>query len=462
MKIYNSLTQKKEEFVPLNPPHVKMYACGITVSAEAHLGHFLQAMIFDIIRKYLEKKGFDVTYARNYTDIDDKIIAASNKLGVDSAIFAESMIKKIDKQMEELQVDQPNLWLKATKNVDNIINFVQKLIDSGHAYPTENGDVYFSVETFSGYGKLSNRNTKDALNGVRIDNDESKKSPLDFALWKSAKPGEPSWPSPWGNGRPGWHIECSAMNMAAFGEQIDIHGGGRDLIFPHHENEIAQTESLTGKPFAKYWVHNGLIKVNGQKMSKSLSNGITLGQLLESYHVETLKFAMLQTNYHNDINITPELLPEAQKHMEKFHHIISEVEEKFGKGQADLSSEIETNFNNAMDDDFNTARAIADLFGYFKKVQEKLSKGDKTAATDVATIKKVFGLLGLFVNPSSEFLAFKGKAEDIPENVKKLAAERWTAKQNRNWAEADALRAKIDELGFVVKDSKDGYEIIKK
>lgn len=464
MKIYNSLTQKKEEFIPLNPPQVKMYACGITVSAEAHLGHFLQAMIFDIIRKYLEKKGYNVTYARNYTDIDDKIIASANRLGVNSADYAESMIKKIDEQMDKLQVGQPNLWLKATKNVDNIINFVQKLIDSGHAYKTENGDVYFSVETFSGYGKLSNRNIKDALNGVRIDNDENKKSPLDFALWKSAKPGEPFWESPWGKGRPGWHIECSAMNMAAFGEQIDIHGGGRDLVFPHHENEIAQTESLTGKQFAKYWVHNGLIKVNGQKMSKSLSNGITLGELLDSYHVETLKFAMLQTNYHNDINITPEFFPEAQKHMERFHRLIAEVEEKFGKGQADLSSEIETNFNNAMDDDFNTARAIADLFGYFKNIQEKLSKNDKTAANDVATIKKVFGLLGLFVNSSKEFLEFKSKKEQqqIPAEVKKLAEERWSAKQNRDWATADSLRAKLDGLGYIIKDSKDGFEIAKK
>ena len=464
MKIYNSLTQKKEEFQPLNPPKVKMYACGITVSAEAHLGHFLQAMIFDIIRKYLEKKGFNVTYARNYTDIDDKIIASANRLGVDSASYAESMIKKIDEQMDKLQVGQPNLWLKATKNVNNIINFVNKLIESGHAYKTDNGDVYFSVETFSGYGKLSNRNTKDALNGVRIDNDANKKSPLDFALWKSAKPGEPFWESPWGKGRPGWHIECSAMNMAAFGEQIDIHGGGRDLVFPHHENEIAQTESLTGKPFAKYWVHNGLIKVNGQKMSKSLSNGITLGELLESYHVETLKFAMLQTNYHNDINITPEFFPEAQKHMEKFHRIISEVENKFGAGRANLKSEIEINFNSAMDDDFNTARAIADLFGYFKKIQEKLDKADKTAADDVATIKQVFGLLGLFINPSKEFLGFKGKNEQetIPAEIQTLAQERWAAKQNRDWTTADALRAKIDALGYIVKDSKDGYELVKK
>ena len=463
MKIYNSLSQKKEEFVPINPPEVKMYACGITVSGDAHLGHFLQAMIFDIIRKYLVKKGYKVTYARNYTDIDDKIIAASNKLGVDAGEYAENMIKKIDDRMEKLQVGQPDIWLKATCNIENIINFVQKLISSGHAYATPAGDVYFSVETFAGYGKLSNRKTKDALDGVRIDNDENKKSPLDFALWKSAKPGEPFWDSPWGKGRPGWHIECSAMNMAAFGDQIDIHGGGRDLIFPHHENEIAQTESLTGKPFAKYWIHNGLIKVNGQKMSKSLSNGITLDELLAAYHVEALKFAMLQTNYHNDINITPDFFPEAEKHMLRFHKIISEVEQKFGNGKY-VGGEIENNFNSAMDDDFNTARAIADLFGYFKTIQNKLMSNDKTAANDVATIKKVFGLLGLFVNPSSEYIAFceNKQKEDIPQNVKDFAQRRWEAKQNKDWASADALRKQIDDLGYLIKDSKDGYEIIKK
>lgn len=463
MKIYNSLSQKKEEFVPIDPPNVKMYACGITVSGDAHLGHFLQAMIFDIIRKYLKKCGYKVTYARNYTDIDDKIIAASNKLGVNAGEYAEAMIKKIDDRMEKLQVGQPDVWLKATCNIDNIISFVQKLIESGHAYATKTGDVYFSVETFAGYGKLSNRNTEDALNGVRIDNDENKKSPLDFALWKSAKPGEPFWDSPWGKGRPGWHIECSAMNMAAFGEQIDIHGGGRDLIFPHHENEIAQTEALTGKQFAKYWIHNGLIKVNGQKMSKSLSNGITLDELLAAYHVETLKFAMLQTNYHNDINITPEFFPEAEKHMLRFHKIILEVEQKFGKGKF-TGGEIENNFNSAMDDDFNTARAIADLFGYFKNIQTKFAANDKSAADDVATIKHVFGLLGLFVNPSDEVIKFyeNKQKSDIPQNVQNLAEERWVAKQNKDWAKADALRAELDQLGYTIKDSKEGYEITKK
>ncbi len=463
MKIYNTLTKKKEEFVPLNPPHVKMYACGITVSGEAHLGHFLQAMIFDIIRKYLEKIGFDVTYARNYTDIDDKIIAASNKLGVDSVEYAKNMIKKIDDRMAKLQVGQPNIWLKATENIDNIIAFVQKLINSGHAYSTENGDVYFSVDTFKGYGKLSNRKTEDALDGVRIDNEENKRSPLDFALWKSAKPGEPSWQSPWGKGRPGWHIECSAMNMKAFGDQIDIHGGGRDLVFPHHENEIAQTESITGKQFAKYWIHNGLIKVNGQKMSKSLSNGITLDELLNSYHVETLKFAMLQTNFHNDINITPDLLPEAQKHMAKFHGIIKEVEEKFGSGKP-IIFEIDNNFNSAMDDDFNTARAIADLFGYFKKIQTKIVSNDKSAADDVATIKKTFGLLGLFVNPSKEFLEFGQsiKENNIPEDIIKLAEQRKIAKQEKNYSKADEIRNKILELGYIIKDTPSGFEIEKK
>lgn len=458
MKIYNSLTHKKEEFVPLDAPKVKMYACGITVSGDAHLGHFLQAMIFDIIRKYLEKKGFDVTYARNYTDIDDKIIATANKLGIDANEYAKSMIEKIDDRMKKLQVDSPNIWLKATCNIDNIIEFVQTLVSKGHAYATPSGDVYFSVESFPGYGKLSNRNLEDARNGVRIDNDEQKKNPLDFALWKSAKPGEPSWQSPWGEGRPGWHIECSAMNRAAFGDQIDIHGGGRDLIFPHHENEIAQTEAITGKQFAKYWVHNGLIKVNGQKMSKSLSNGITLDELLADYHVETLKFALLQNSYRNDVNITPDFFPEAQKHMTKFHSIVFEVEKQFGKGEANVES-IDNQFQKAMDDDFNTARALADLFGHFKTIQQKLATGDKTAANDVAQIKTTFGLLGLFVNDSKEFLDFGKQKNEIPQEVQQLAQKRWEAKQNRDWATADSLRTQIDALGYVVKDSKEGFEI---
>ena len=276
LKITNTLTKNKEDFIPLLEKEVKMYACGITVSGEAHIGHAIQAITFDIIRKYLEKKGYKVTYARNYTDVDDKIIANANKLNMDAMEFANKNIAIIDESMERLGVDKATLELKATENIDNIIEFVSKLIDKGYAYATEAGDVYFAVDKYAPYGKLSRRKLEDAYSGVRIDSEENKINPLDFALWKSAKPGEIFWKSPWGDGRPGWHIECSAMNYYHLGDEIDIHGGGRDLIFPHHENEIAQTEALTGKPFAKYWLHNGLVKVNGQKMSKSLGNSIFL------------------------------------------------------------------------------------------------------------------------------------------------------------------------------------------
>ena len=318
MRVYNTLTRRKEEFKPLEDGKVKMYACGITVSGEAHIGHGYQALIYDIMRKYLEKKGFKVTYARNYTDVDDKIIAKSKETGIPADVYAAKMIENIDKIMADFDVDEPTLWLKATENIGNIIDFIQKLIESGHAYAAKNGDVYFDVSSFKKYGCLSNRSVEDMLDGVRVENGEEKKSPADFALWKSAKAGEISWQSPWGEGRPGWHIECSAMNRTAFGEQIDIHGGGRDLIFPHHENEIAQTESLTGKQFAKYWTHNGLIKVNGQKMSKSLGNSLLLEDLLKKYTNEAVKFALLQNNYRNDINITDELFPEAERHLTEF------------------------------------------------------------------------------------------------------------------------------------------------
>ncbi|MCH5149003.1 MAG: cysteine--tRNA ligase, partial [Clostridiales bacterium] len=247
LKIYNTLTRRKEEFSPLEEGKVKMYACGITVSGEAHIGHGYQALIYDIMRKYFEKKGYDVTYARNYTDVDDKIIAKSRETGIPADVYAEKMIEKIDKVMAEMDIDEPTLWLKATQNIDTIIGFIEKLIANGHAYAANNGDVYFDVSSFKRYGCLSNRSVEDMLDGVRIENGEEKRSPADFALWKAAKEGEIRWHSPWGEGRPGWHIECSAMNMAAFGDQIDLHGGGRDLVFPHHENEIAQTESLTGK-----------------------------------------------------------------------------------------------------------------------------------------------------------------------------------------------------------------------
>ncbi len=463
MKIYNTLTGKKQEFVPMDKDNVKMYACGITVSGEAHIGHAYQAHIYDIIRKFLEKLGYKVTYARNYTDVDDKIIAKSNETGIPANVYAEEMIKNIDTQMARLKVGEPSLWLKATLAIEDIIEFVSELIKKGHAYPTEKGDVYFAVESFPAYGQLSNRNLEDAMNGVRVDNDDLKKNPLDFALWKSAKEGEPSWHSPWGEGRPGWHIECSTMNKKAFGEQIDIHGGGRDLIFPHHENEIAQTEALTGKQFAKYWIHNGLIKVNGQKMSKSLGNSLLLKDLLDKYSSETVKFALLQTNYRGDINVTDNLFPDAEKHLVDFYKVYLLAEES-GVEIIGEDENIDKEFDLAMSDDFNTALAISNLYGYFKTIKAKIGAGDKSSGASLNQIKKTYALIGLLQEDAKEFVSTYGKEKEeaIPQNVIDIAEQRLNARKNKDWAKSDELRNAILELGYVIKDSKDGYSLEKK
>lgn len=461
MKIYNSLTRRKEEFVPIEEGKVKMYACGITVSGEAHIGHAFQAMLYDIFRKFLEKQGYKVTYARNYTDVDDKIIARSKETGIPADKYAEMMIKKIDHVMREFDVDDPTLWLKATENIGNIISFVQALISSGHAYAADNGDVYFDVDTFPAYGQLSGRDKEDALDGVRVENDDAKRHPYDFALWKAAKPGEICWDSPWGKGRPGWHIECSAMNRAAFGDQIDIHGGGRDLIFPHHENEIAQSEALTGKRFAKVWTHNGLIKVNGQKMSKSLGNSLLLEDLLKQYSNEAVKFALLSTGYRGDINITDSLFPEAEAHLRRFYELIARAEEAFPDEKGGEES-IDKRFDEAMSDDFNTALALSDLFGYFKEVSRLLAERDPRARRIVNQIRATYSLLGLFKKDAKQYLAAYGeKQEEVPEEVKAVAEERKAARANKDWAKSDELREKLKALGYAVKDSKEGYTLTK-
>ena len=461
MKIYNSLTRTKEEFKPLKDGEVKMYACGITVSGEAHIGHAIQAMVFDIIRKYLEKKGYKVTYARNYTDVDDKIIANALKLGVNPLDFAKANIIKIDEEMDKLGVEKATLTLKATETIPQIIEFISKLIEKGYAYTTKEGDVYYDVEKFKGYGKLSNRNLEDAKNGVRVELLENKHSPLDFALWKSAKPEEIYWESPWGKGRPGWHIECSAMNYYNLGEQIDIHGGGRDLIFPHHENEIAQTEALTGKQFAKYWIHKVIVKIKGQKMSKSLGNGITLKDLLNKYDNEVIRFALLQTNYKNDINIVDGLFDEAEKQLYNFYVTIKNVEKTYKSDK--VNSNIDKEFNECMDDDFNTSKAISNLFGYFKQINNKLKNDDETCIEDVNAIKQTYSLLGLFKHNADDFICEIDNKNNskIPDEVINLAQERWLAKQSKDFSKADELRNKITELGYTIKDSKEGYNIIK-
>ena len=301
------------------------------------------------------------------------------------------------------------------------------------------------------------------MNGVRVDNYESKQNPLDFALWKSAKEGEPSWPSPWGEGRPGWHIECSTMNRKTFGDQIDIHGGGRDLIFPHHENEIAQTEALTGKPFVNYWIHNGLIKVNGQKMSKSLGNSLLLKDLMDKYSAETVKFALLQTNYRGDINVTDNLFPDAEKHLVDFYKVYKLAEDKGIKIEGEFK-QIDDEFNSAMSDDFNTALAISNLFGYFKKAKAKINEGDAIGGQMLSQIKKTYDLLGFFREDASAFIKAYAKAEkiEVPSEIEAIAQERLVARQNKDWAKSDELRDLLAQKGYEIKDSKDGYTLSKK
>lgn len=459
VKIYNSLTRRKETFQPLEQGKVKMYACGITVSGEAHIGHAFQALIYDVFRKFLEKQGYEVSYARNYTDVDDKIIARSKETGIPADKYAQKMIENIDRVMARAEIDEPTLWLKATENIGNIISFIRELIEKGHAYEV-NGNVFFDVDSFPAYGALSGRSKEDMLDGVRVENDGSKKNPYDFALWKAAKEGEIQWDSPWGKGRPGWHIECSAMNRAAFGDQIDLHGGGRDLVFPHHENEIAQSEALTGKRFAKYWTHNGLIKVNGQKMSKSLGNSLLLGDLLDRYSPDAIKFALLSSNYRGDLNITDTLFSEAEEHLARFYAVIRKAEQTFPAEQG-KAAEIDERFDADMSDDFNTALALSDLFGYFKEIAKLIDSGDPLARRMTNQVKETYSLLGLFKKSPEEYLARYADREEAPEEVKLLADERRKARAEKNWAKSDELRDRIKALGYSVKDTKDGYELAK-
>ena len=468
LKVYNVLTRTKQDFVPLNPGVVNMYACGITVSGDAHIGHAYQSVVFDVITRYLRYLGYDVKYVRNYTDVDDKIIANAARAGVDPIKFAEKYMAQTDIEMEALGNAHPTIMARATKCIDDIINFVQKLIDSGHAYVSEFGDVYFRLSSFPEYGKLSHIQVDKNDTGVRKDTEPGKQNDLDFALWKSAKPGEIAWKSPWGMGRPGWHIECSAMNLKYLGEQIDIHGGGRDLVFPHHENEIAQSESLTGKQFAKYWIHCGLVKINGQKMSKSLGNGILLKDVLAKYDADTIRFALLRNTYSADIDITDSLLPESRKHIYKMYsgfaalngRDFSDADQNETNAKID---EIKNEFEHAMNDNFNTLEVIAAAFGWFGFINTELAK--KSTKYDLRRIAdkivELFGVLNILQqNPveyieknKNDILAKSGLTVD---DIEKSINERLVAKQNKDWATADAVRAKLLDKGIVLNDTPNG------
>jgi cysteinyl-tRNA synthetase len=437
MKIYNTLTRNKEEFRPIDPDKVSMYVCGVTVYDLCHLGHARAYIVFDMIRKYLEYKNFKVNYIQNFTDIDDKIIRKATELKSDYKTISEKNIAEYFQDFDALGIKRANLYPKATEAIPGMIELIQTLIEKKHAYAI-NGDVYFEVQTFPGYGKLSGRKFEDNEAGARIAVDDHKKNPLDFALWKKAKPEEPSWDSPWGKGRPGWHIECSVMSMKNLGESYDIHGGGQDLIFPHHENEIAQSEAATGKPYVKYWMHNGFVNINNEKMSKSLGNFFTIRDILKKYEPEVLRFYILSTHYRSPINFSDDQLEEAKKRLEYLYHALHGN----SSGKTTPLDNYEKEFLEYMDDDFNSAGAIGVLFTLATFANKEKS------STAAALLKKLGGILGLLQQAE--------KKQDVPTDVQELVAKRLEAKKNKDFAMADTLRAEILAKGYEVKDTPQG------
>jgi cysteinyl-tRNA synthetase len=461
--VYNVLTRKKEEFIPQEANKVKMYACGITVSDNAHIGHAYQAIVFDMIKKYLEYKGYDVTYVRNYTDVDDKIILKARELGIKPLDYANNLINKIDEALLKLGVDKPTIQARATECINDMIDFIQQLINKGHAYVTEYGDVYFSVNSFDKYGEFSNRIISESLVGVRKEIEPGKKDDKDFALWKNAKNDEIFWDSPWGAGRPGWHIECSAMSMKYLGETLDIHGGGKDLLFPHHENEIAQSEALTNKQFSKYWMHNGLVKINGQKMSKSLGNSILLDDLLKNYNSDVIRITLLQNNYRSDINVIDGMFEQNEDKVYQFYKMFNTIDNLMVDNKEEDEKQIKEEFENVMDNDFNSSSALALLFGYFNEMNKMLD--NKNNYQQLKNMKKViidtYKVLGILQqNPKQVIEDIKNKylakANISEQEIISLIEKRKESKLVKDFDTADKIRGQLNDKGIIISDNRDG------
>ena len=460
MQIYNTMTRKKEELVPLREGQISMYVCGPTVYDYIHIGNARPLIVFDTMRRYLESRGYKVTYVQNFTDIDDKLIRRANTENTTVSALAERFIKEYYTDADSLGIIRSTVNPRATEHIDDIIALVQTLIDKGHAYPVDNGDVYFSVRSYPGYGKLKGQDINDMENGVRIDPNDIKHDPLDFALWKGAKPGEPSWPSPWGEGRPGWHIECSAMSMRILGPTFDIHGGGQDLIFPHHENEIAQSEAATGKPFAHYWMHNGYLNIDNQKMSKSLGNFFRVRDITKEYDPEALRMFMLGANYRNPLNFSRELMDQAVTSLTRLRTAKQRLNETpvdesvVTPGLAVTLQGFRDRFNEAMDDDLNTADALGVLFDAARFVN--IFASEPRSSADIEAVKKSYadlsGILGLLQ---------KDAAEAFPPEALQLLDERTAARKAKDWAKADAIRTALKEMGFAVEDSAQGPKLKK-
>jgi cysteinyl-tRNA synthetase len=458
LRIYNTLTRQKEEFQPLEPGVVKMYVCGPTVYADAHVGHAMSALVFDIVRRYLIYKGYDVRFVMNFTDVDDKIIQRARQSGIDPFALAEHYIQQFQEQLRALNVLPATVHPRATQAIPQIQQMIQGLIEKGYAYAPGNGDVYYRVTRKPDYGKLSGRKLEEMQAGARIEVGEQKEHPMDFALWKAAKPGEPAWDSPWGKGRPGWHIECSAMNLAYLGEQIDIHGGGNDLIFPHHENEIAQSEAYTGKPFVRYWMHNGMLQLGGEKMSKSLGNLVTIEEFLKEHEGDVMRMLVLNSNYRAPLSFTPEAIEAAEKGLERLRSalrpaapaaagVAAEVAEAL-KNQAEATRQA---FEQAMDDDFNTAAALAALFELVRAINTARDQGATQEQLQPAQemLLRLAEVLGLRLEKKKE-------APDVVPFVELLIEVRNELRKQKLWALSDLIRDRLKALGILLEDTREG------
>lgn len=463
MKIYNTLTRQKQEFVPIKEGEVKMYACGPTVYNYIHIGNARPLIIFDTLRRYLEYRGYEVTFVQNFTDVDDKMIKRANNEGITVKELSERFIDEYFKDAKALGVHAATIHPKATENIDAIIEIVKKLEDNGYAYNVD-GNVYFAAKKFNEYGKLSKQPLEDLEAGARIDVNEAKKDAMDFALWKKQKEGEPAWESPWGMGRPGWHIECSAMVNKYLGETIDIHGGGQDLIFPHHENEIAQSECANSKPFANYWMHNGYINVDNRKMSKSLGNFSTVRDILAKYDGETVRFFMLSAHYRNPVNFSDTLMEQSKSAVERVYTCIdnlefllkNSVEREASDGDKEILEKLKgfkEKYITAMDDDLNTADAIAAIFDIVYMANTELSQEEANTKSVIeailAMMHELGGVLGLFV---------KSSEKSLDEEVEELIEKRSKARAEKDWATADAIRDKLKEMNIVLKDTPMGVK----
>lgn len=454
LKVYNDLTKNKEKFVSIEPGKVSMYVCGMTVYDLCHLGHARVMVVFDVIYRYLQASGYEVTYVRNITDIDDKIINRANENSEDFASLTERFIDAMHEDEDALGVLRPTHEPRATAHISEIVAMVERLIDQGHAYVGSNGDVYYSVSSFAGYGKLSGKTIEDLRAGERVEVQQEKSDPLDFVLWKAAKPGEPAWESPWGDGRPGWHIECSAMSTCCLGDTFDIHGGGADLTFPHHENEIAQSEGATGKKFVNYWLHNGFVRINEEKMSKSLGNFFTVRDILKLYRAEEVRYFILTSQYRSPLNYDDEHLDNARSALTRFYTAMRGLPEVEPAG----AEQYRERFNAAMDDDFNTPEALAAMFDLTREIN-RTRKQDEVAASALAAELKAMGhVLGILQDNVETYLRGKALADDAlsDADIEKLIQQRLDARKAKNWAEADRIREQLQQANILLEDGASG------